>query len=283
MFIAWTEKLGVRGQMLNRHQIICAWIIVLLLVDGVCANPAQLQFTIPQRSTKTLGLDDLQRKLKIHDISLYDPHYAKQKRYAAFKIYDVLQLAFGNSLEEDAYSDVAFIALDGYKAIGQIDKLKEDGGFLAFSDLDVKAWEPVGRKKAMPGPFYLVWTGELQTTAYGYPWPWQVASIQLIRFADQYPAVYPLGVKSASSVFKGFQIFKYRCFRCHAMNQQGGTIGPDLQAPKSIVEYRTREMIKEFIKQPSKYRYTQMPDHIDFSEQDLDALLDYFQYQSNAK
>ncbi len=39
------------------------------------------------------------------------------------------------------------------------------------------------------------------------------------------------------------------------------------------------EMIKAFIRQPSKFRYTQMPDHPDLSDQDLDNLYSYFQHQ----
>jgi len=64
------------------------------------------------------------------------------------------------------------------------------------------------------------------------------------------------------------------------MNQQGGKIGPDLNAPQSIVTYRSENMIKEFIKHPSKYRYSQMPDHPDLSDQDLNNIISYFYYMN---
>lgn len=67
------------------------------------------------------------------------------------------------------------------------------------------------------------------------------------------------------------------------MNRQGGNIGPDLNAPRSIVTYRSPQMIKEFIKNPSKYRYTFMPDHPDFSEEDLDNILSYLTYMNEIK
>lgn len=63
------------------------------------------------------------------------------------------------------------------------------------------------------------------------------------------------------------------------MNRQGGKIGPDLNAPQSITAYRSKAMIKEFIKHPSKYRYTQMPDHTDLSERDLEDLYLYFRFK----
>lgn len=257
-------------------------VLLCFFIGEAWANPPTLQFSISNQVTQSFTLDQLKSKLDIHEITFRDPHYAKIKRYSAFLVSDVLRLAYGKEWEKDIYTDVTFTALDGYKAIGHISKLKEKGGYLAYLDLDIEGWEPIGRKKSIPGPFYLVWTGKLQTTEYEYPWPWQLASINIVRFEDQYPAVYPQGVKTDSSIYKGFQIFKYRCFRCHSINQQGGKIGPDLNAPQSIVEYRSRKMIKEFIKHPSKYRHTQMPDHLDFSEQDLDMLLDYFWYKSKA-
>ena len=81
-----------------------------------------------------------------------------------------------------------------------------------------------------------------------------------------------------STVYKGFEIFKARCVRCHSINGEGGKIGPNLNAPKNILEYRTTYMVKEFIKNPSKYRFTQMPDHNDLSDEELDSLIDYFNY-----
>jgi len=103
--------------------------------------------------------------------------------------------------------------------------------------------------------------------------------VNLLRFEDQYPAVMPTGAGAGTPAQLGFEMFRSRCLRCHAMNQQGGKIGPDLNAPQSIVAYRSEEMIKAFIRQPSKFRYTQMPDHPDLSDQDLDNLYRYFQNQ----
>jgi mono/diheme cytochrome c family protein len=81
---------------------------------------------------------------------------------------------------------------------------------------------------------------------------------------------------------RGYQLFKDRCVRCHAMDGQGGTIGPDLNAPMSVAEYRSHMMIREFIRHPSRYRHTYMPDHEDLSDQDLDDLPDYFRHQARA-
>ena len=78
-----------------------------------------------------------------------------------------------------------------------------------------------------------------------------------------------------SSAARGFAIFKGRCLRCHAINQQGGKVGPDLNAPQSVTSYRTKAWITGYVRQPSKYRYTAMPDHLDLRSSDLDDIYDY--------
>ncbi len=65
--------------------------------------------------------------------------------------------------------------------------------------------------------------------------------------------------------------------------QQGGKVGPDLNAPQSVTEYRSPEMLKAFIRKPSQFRYTHMPDHADLSDADLDNLLDYLRHMANQR
>lgn len=262
------------------NTILSAFIFLCCLINYAWANIPELQFNISNKPIKKITLNKLKSELEVHEITFVDPHYSKAKRYLAFQIHDVLQLAFGDKWKNDAYSDAAFTALDGYNAISNVSKLKEKGGYLTFHDVDENGWELIGQGQSYPGPFYLVWTGEKQTVEHAFPWTWQLASINLIHFEEQYPAVYPSGGITTSSVFKGYKIFKSRCFQCHSMNQQGGKIGPDLNAPQSVVDYRPKTMLKAFIKQPSKFRYTQMPDHLDFSDQDLEALVDYLQHKS---
>jgi len=241
---------------------------------------AVLKFEISGGFVKDYNLKELKDALKTYKIEFVDLQYGKEKRYEAFALQDVLQLGFGDKWKSTEYTDVAFAALDGYTSITAILKLHEPGGYVVYEDMDYKKWEPVSIREVNPGSYYLVWIGKEQTTANEYPWPWQLASIDLIKFDSQYPAVVPKGAAKDSSAYKGYEIFEGRCVRCHAMNRQGGTVGPDLNAPQSIVSYRSENMIKEFIKNPSKYRYTHMPDHPDLSNQDLDNLISYFNYMN---
>lgn len=245
-------------------------------------NPA-LKFLVSGKVVKEITLSELKSKLETHTIELYDTEYKKPKRYLGFTVQDVLALGFGDELNNPDFTDIAFTALDGYESVSVLPKMKEKGGYVVFADLDSNNWEPIGRTDANPGPFYLVWTGKDQLPENEYPWPWQIASINIMRFPDQYPLVYPQGTGKGSTAYKGYEIFKGRCVRCHSMDQQGGKVGPDLNAPRSIVTYRSEYMIKEFIKRPSEYRYTQMPDHPDLTDQDLNNLIAYFRYMDGLR
>ncbi|MGH7851065.1 MAG: c-type cytochrome [Thermodesulfobacteriota bacterium] len=235
------------------------------------------------RAVKEITLSELKSKLETHTIELYDTEYKKPKRYLGFTVQDVLALGFGDELNNPDFTDIAFTALDGYESVSVLPKMKEKGGYIVFADLDSNNWEPIGKTDASPGPFYLVWTGKDQLPENEYPWPWQIASINIMRFPDQYPLVYPKGAGKDSAAYKGYEIFKGRCVRCHSMSRQGGKVGPDLNAPRSIVTYRSEYMIKEFIKHPSTYRYTQMPDHPNLTDQDLNNLIAYFRYMNGLR
>lgn len=243
------------------------------------SNPS-LHFVTAPDIERSFTLDQLKAELPVEQIELFDTQHGKQKNYLGFALADVLRLGFGDEWQSDHYTEMVFTALDGYAAVTALDKLNQPGGYIVFEDLDVGGWELIGHKQANPGPYYLVWTGAGQTTQNQYPWPWQIGRIELMRFEDRYPRVYPLGVDASSDVFKGFLTYKGRCLRCHAIDQQGGKLGPDLNAPQSVTEYRSPAMLKAFIRQPSQFRYSQMPDHLDLDEAQIEQILEYLRHQT---
>lgn len=271
---------------MRSRTLISGLILVLLvfwLTPALTATDAELEFLVADTPLKEVSLARLQDSLESHRIRVLSSSIGKAKNYQAFALQDVLDFAYGPTWRSDLYSHIAFLALDGYEAVSESSVLQQPGGFLAFRDLDVESgWEPIGRKQAHPGPFFLVWTGKTQTTANGYPWPWQLRAINLVKFEDQFPAVVPTGADTRSSAYRGFEIFKTRCLRCHAINQQGGKVGPDLNAPQSVTAYRSKHMIKEMIKHPSTYRHSSMPDHPDLTNRDLEDLYSYLLFQATA-
>ena len=67
-----------------------------------------------------------------------------------------------------------------------------------------------------------------------------------------------------------------QCIACHAINREGGTVGPELNLPKSIVEYRPVDQIKQYIRNPATFRYSNMPANPQLTDQQLDQLIAYF-------
>ena len=83
--------------------------------------------------------------------------------------------------------------------------------------------------------------------------------------------------------YKGKILFTKSCAKCHFLYGQGGRIGPDLNVPQSIVEYRPADQIKAFVRNPRTFRYTSMPAHLHLSNEDLDALVAYFEAMKDRK
>ena len=265
---------------LKKYYLIIFFIIIFISPVSFGTDlDVSLTFMMSGKTVNKLTLKDLMDKIKAYDLEFYDPLYKKLKRYKGFAIQDVLTAGFYDKWKEKVYTEVAFKALDGYESVSKMAKMFEKGGYITFADKEIKGWEPIGRKKANPGPFYLVWIGEDQIPKHEYPWPWQLSRINIMSFDEQYPSVPPKSMPEGTMIYKGFEIFKGRCIRCHSINRQGGKIGPDLNAPQNILSYRSARMVKEFIKNPSKYRYTNMPDHDDLSENELNSIVEYLRYK----
>jgi mono/diheme cytochrome c family protein len=90
----------------------------------------------------------------------------------------------------------------------------------------------------------------------------------------------PPGAPPGSAAARGFAVFRRSCLQCHAVNGDGGRVGPELNVPQSIVDYRPEAQLRAFIRDPSRFRYTQMPANPHLSDADLDALLAYFRHMS---
>ena len=53
------------------------------------------------------------------------------------------------------------------------------------------------------------------------------------------------------------------------MSGSGGTLGPDLNAPRGITRYQKKSFLMSFIKKASSYRHTKMPDFDDLEPAEL--------------
>ena len=254
--------------------------LALLVLAVAPAHAAELRFVRDGKQVKQADVSALMQHCGVTTVELDDPNYGARKRYRACPLKEVLAFGFGEPPKPPG-SDVFIRCWDGYDKPTSAERLAEDGAYLAFGDADLSEgtrlrWAPLGPRGIDPGPLYLVWTKRAQRDTSAYPWPYQIAEFEIVPFQSKYPHVIPTGVPRTSPAWQGFEIFRGECIACHAINGEGGDTGPDLNVPRSIVEYRPREQIKAYIRDPSSFRYGKMPAHPDLSEADLDALIAYF-------
>ncbi|MFN2427206.1 MAG: cytochrome c [Candidatus Binatia bacterium] len=270
-----------------RHLALAVVLAALLPVDVRSESPRALSF-LHDGKARSIDRTELAKLCGVRRITIEDPYYVGRRSYLACPLLRVLREGFGIAAPDLARLDVIFRASDGYAKPSPGALLTEEGGWLAFTDadrgtLEAPAWDPIDRREVDPGPFYVVWSGEAQRDSHRYPWPYQLVQIELTSLASSYPLAVPKGAQAGSPELAGYDIFKVDCIACHSINGQGGKVGPDLNVPQSIVEYRPEAQIKQYIRNPASFRYTSMPAHTHLGDAQLDALVAYFRAMSRNK
>ena len=264
--------------------MIRSWVTFVCASIVLSARPslaAELRFLRDGALVREIGLEELKEKCEVAAVVIDDPYYGKKKSFLAFSLKQVLRLGFGGTGEGLAKQDFLFAALDGYVKPATAARALEDGGYVAFADTErthgaEPRWEPIDRRGLDPGPFYVVWTKPGQTDANGFPWPFQLYAIEIVHFEKKYPHTLPTTAPAGSAAWKGFATFRAHCISCHAINGEGGKLGPDLNVPQSILEYRPVAQVKAYIRDPETFRHSNMPAHPDLSDAQLDELIAYF-------
>jgi mono/diheme cytochrome c family protein len=245
---------------------------------------ATIEFLRDGTVVRTLDAAALTQACKPRSIELDDPYYEARKHFRACPLAAVFEAGFGKPPDRLEGEDVVFRAADGYAKVSTLGRAGEDGGFVAFGEVDrPSGFAPMGRQALDPGPFYVVWTKPAQHDTHRYPWPYQLVAIELTNVRARYPHTVPAGLPESDPAWHGYAIFRSECMACHAINREGGTVGPDLNVPRSIVEYRPVDQVKAYIKNPATFRYGNMPAHEHLSTADLDALVAYFDAMKDRK
>lgn len=220
-----------------------------------------------------------------------DPVYGGERRYRGIALKDAL--AAIPEIEDLARRGAlaVFHAADGYSAAMNLDRALNAGGILAIRELGAPPghrWEPIeqGGREVSPGPLYLVWP-KAESGDPRYVWPYQIQSVEVKPFAEQYGAAVPKSRDGNldEAVRRGFEHMRVRCLTCHAVNLVGGDLGPELNVPMNATEYWKPEMLPRYIRDaPSFHARSKMPSFRDtLSEDDIDDILAYLRFMTGQK
>jgi len=274
--------------------MLCGVLAVSGLATGTAwaESEASLRFKDARGDERAISLSGMRVACAEREVEVEDPYHERQMRYVAFPLGCVLDLGFADSGGAEGQRDRGLLlrALDGYTRPVSGQDLLEAGAFLAFGEparmnqgAGVSRFTKIDRKQVDPSPFYLVWTGTDEGPPHARPWPYQLARIDVAPFEQAFPRTVPRGLARSEPGWAGYALFQSTCASCHSINGEGGKVGPDLNVPRSIVEYRPIPQIRGYIRNPEATRYTSMPAHPNLSEADLDALIAYFSAMSQRK
>jgi mono/diheme cytochrome c family protein len=265
------------------------FVLALALVGG---GEPMLRFQVGTDAPKSLSLAALERACGEQQVEVDDPYHGGPTRYRALPFRCVLDQGFAarGGVASLANESLLLRARDGYTRPASGKGLDDPRAFLAFGEPGLEEprsgaprFRPIDRRQVDPAPFYLVWKGVARGDAHEHPWPYQLETIEIAPFEQAFPHTAPTGLPKSDPGWRGYARFQSTCSACHAINGEGGTVGPELNVPKSIVEYRPIAQIRAYIRDPQATRYTSMPAHPELDDRALDELIAYFRAMSERK
>lgn len=239
------------------HQIFSRLCALLLYFIGFAAYSSSLSFVDNGHPVKMMETDELVLTSGLKTLTVNNPTDSITKSYQGVSLIPLLDAVFNSEWKDS--DAIKFTALDGYQPIIPVRVILKHNGIIAIGENGRSDFSLLVRNNGEtvdPGPFFLVWENIQDVTARKEPWlswPWQLTTIELTSFEREYPHSSPPPA-SHESVKKGFLAFRQHCIKCHAINGDGGDIGPELNYPVSVTDYWQPEWLIRFIADPQSVR-----------------------------
>ena len=266
--------------------ISCLFIISVLS----CNQKKELKVKATTFAPTEIKLDllDLQKKNKLGKDTVVkienDPVYHKQKKYKAVNASLLIKNQIDLTKIDPKNTKIVFECIDGYKPEMPLELFLNANPYLAFEDIDVPKgakWEPIIKdgNEMNAAPFYIVYTGISENDS-RYKWPYNLVKIYLETLNKSTIELYPLKDRKLET---GYTLFKNQCLTCHAINGIGGTMGPELNYPKSVTEYWKENELVNYIVNPASFRNKVKMPTLGITKQQSQEIVDYLKYMSENK
>jgi mono/diheme cytochrome c family protein len=273
------------------HRVLPLGIIGLIIGVGgfiaSCRSDVQRTATnvsngVPARVN--IDLIQLSADRRLPDLTVVDvddPVYGRRMKYEGYRLADVIFLALGSSGAETKGKDLFFHCADGYTPSMPLDDAVTGNGVLARRDLNAPVdllWQTFrqGKDAMTPAPFYLVWP----TSRHDAIWPYQIQHISIADHDAVYAATYAGDSGTASD---GEKLFKRYCIACHSVNLIGGSVGPELNVPRNVLEYWSESNVRLLIRNASSFRAQSKMPAFDIPNSEVDALVTYLNAMKKRK
>lgn len=244
--------------------------------DTLQTTPGKTAFTVDA----PIDIEPLLQRFGQENVYIrYDCELKKEMTYLGVNTRKIFSFLLKELQIDSAGYDVTFICKDGYSPTVSLSQLLEGNGYIVTRDVHAKdGWDE--KIKSEFSPAYLVW--DIPENDHNHSFPYGIVRIQFVEKSREYLLARPH--TAAKEPLDGFAIFKDKCIKCHAVNQEGGVMGPELNYPKNITEYWQTGQIKAFIKNPASFRLnSRMPAVTGLSDAQIDLIVQYLQFMRQQK
>jgi mono/diheme cytochrome c family protein len=247
------------------------WILAFCLaclapIAAAASDTASLRFARHGEPLGSRSLSWMQDVTASTAVRVLEPYEEVEVVFEAVSLEKVLDAVYTRGWRQRPELLFVFTCSDGYQPTLPVERVLQHRAWLAFArdrsqaaspgrtGFSIDKLESGERKTVALAPFYLIWENlddELLRAEGDYGWPYQLVGIDIASAEERFPKMVPPSGASAYAL-EGFAAFRSHCSRCHAIDGEGGTIGPDLQTPVNITRVRSREWLRGWIADPSK-------------------------------